>query len=107
MTRQDAVNFNLQRACVASIDLARHWIRRGELGLPPGSRQAFAMLTEASVLDSEISTRMHAIVGFHNIAVHDYQALNLKIVRAIVDYRLDDFSALARAAIRGPEPNGA
>jgi uncharacterized protein YutE (UPF0331/DUF86 family) len=31
------------------------------------------------------------MVGFRNVAVHDYQRLNLDIVKAIILERLDDF----------------
>jgi len=31
------------------------------------------------------------MIGFRNIAIHDYQALNLDIVVNIVLHRLDDF----------------
>ena len=31
------------------------------------------------------------MIGFKNIAIHDYQALNLDIVANIVLHRLDDF----------------
>ena len=34
---------------------------------------------------------MRNMIGFRNIAVHDYQALNLDIVVNIVLHRLDDF----------------
>jgi len=34
---------------------------------------------------------MKAMVGFRNVAVHDYRNLNLEIVRSILDGRLDDF----------------
>jgi uncharacterized protein YutE (UPF0331/DUF86 family) len=34
---------------------------------------------------------MRNMIGFRNIAIHDYQALNLDIVVNIVLHRLDDF----------------
>jgi uncharacterized protein YutE (UPF0331/DUF86 family) len=35
------------------------------------------------------------MVGFRNVAVHDYQALNLDIVREIIRSHLDDLAAFA------------
>lgn len=35
-------------------------------------------------------------VSLNKAAVHDYQALNIKIVKAIITERLDDFLAFAR-----------
>jgi uncharacterized protein YutE (UPF0331/DUF86 family) len=39
------------------------------------------------------------MVGFRNVAVHDYQSLNLDIVKSIVVERLGDFAAFARRAL--------
>jgi uncharacterized protein YutE (UPF0331/DUF86 family) len=36
------------------------------------------------------------MVGFRNIAVHDYQKLNLEVVKAILVERLDDFAVFTR-----------
>lgn len=40
------------------------------------------------------------MVGFRNIAVHDYQAVNLEIVRQIVLHHLDDLVTFARWALQ-------
>ena len=37
------------------------------------------------------------MIGFRNIAVHDYQALDLDIVVNIVLYQLDDFKDFVSA----------
>ena len=44
--------------------------------------------------------RMKRMVGFRNVAVHDYQRLNLDIVRSIVHERLDDFLAFTTLLLR-------
>jgi len=100
-TRQDAIILNLQRACEAAIDLAMHRVRRHRLGVPQESRDAFSMLAEAGRLDPVLAGRMAKMVGFRNVAVHDYRSLNLGIVKSIVTERLDDFLALARWALTG------
>lgn len=91
LTRQDAIVLNLQRSCEACIDLAMHLVRKRHLGLPQESRQAFVLLEQVGLLNSELSGRMQAMVGFRNIAVHDYQTLSIPIVRTILDHRLADF----------------
>jgi len=94
-TRQDSIILNLQRACEASIDAAMHVVRVRKLGVPQKSRDAFSMLAEAGLLDDDLAQRMQAMVGFRNIAVHNYKALNMVILRSILDKRLGDFKALA------------
>ena len=100
-TRQDAVVLNLQRACQAAIDLAMRRARTDGVGVPQTSRDAFRLLTKANALDAELSERMQKMVGFSNVAVHDYQALSLPIVRSIVAERLGDFEAFVDWALRG------
>jgi uncharacterized protein YutE (UPF0331/DUF86 family) len=98
-TRQDAVILNLLRAREASIDAAMHIVRQRRLGLPQESRDAFRLIEEAGLLTKELSSQMQKMVGFRNIAVHDYRKLSLEILRSILDTRLDDFSAFAQTVI--------
>lgn len=98
--RQDSIILNLQRACEASIDAAMHLVHLRRLGIPQDSREAFALLREAGVLPVDLSNRLQAMVGFRNIAVHDYRKLNLEIVRSIIQKRLPDFSAFARIMVK-------
>jgi uncharacterized protein YutE (UPF0331/DUF86 family) len=95
-TRQDAIILNLQRACESSIDAAMHLVRVHRLGVPQETREAFALLQQAQILDAHLSDRLKKMVGFRNVAVHDYQKLNLDIVRRIVVDHLDDFLAFTR-----------
>ncbi|QOK29876.1 DUF86 domain-containing protein (plasmid) [Cytobacillus oceanisediminis] len=90
-TKQDSIILNLQRACEASIDLAMHIVAVKKLGLPQQSRDAFTLLEAEGILPSPLSDKMKAMVGFRNIAVHDYQEINLVILRKILDDHLVDF----------------
>lgn len=99
-TRQDAIVLNLLRASEAAIDLAMHAARVGKLGLPQESRESFAMLEEAGWIEPGISRRMQAMVGFRNVAVHDYQKLNLEVVKSILENHLDNFRVFAEAMLR-------
>ncbi len=99
-TRQDAIVLNIQRACQAAIDLAMYHVRLHGLGLPQESRDAFRLLVEAGRLDADLGAEMERMVGFRNVAVHDYLALSLPIVQAIIERHLGAFEALATWAIR-------
>lgn len=99
-TRQDAILLNLQRACESSIDAAMHVVRVRRLGVPQETREAFVLLEQAHVVDSHLADRLKKMVGFRNIAIHDYQTLNLEIVRRIVIHHLDDFLAFAQLLLR-------
>ena len=99
-TKQDSVILNVLRACEAAIDVAMHMVRVRRLGIPQDSRDAFSLLEGANLLSAELSLHMQAMVGFRNIAVHDYQKLNLDIVRAILLHRLPDFEAYCHVLLK-------
>lgn len=99
ITRQDAIILNVQRACQAAIDLAMHLVRIHALGPPQESRDAFALLIEADLLPKELGQQLMRMVGFRNIAIHDYQELNVDIVQSIIENQLTDFSAFTELVL--------
>ncbi len=98
--RQDSIVLNLLRACEACIDLAMHLVRRHRLGIPEDSRDAFTMPAGAGLLEAALADSMTAMVGFRNIAVHEYQRLDVDIVRVIVEERIADFLAFSSWALK-------
>lgn len=98
-TKQDSIILNLQRACKASIDLAMHVVAEKKLGLPQTSRDAFLLLETEGIIPVSLSKRMQRMVGFRNIAVHDYQEINLTILQKIIENHLDDFLQFTKAII--------
>ncbi len=101
LTRQDAAILNIQRACEAALDMGHHLIRRDALGMPQGSRDVFTLLARAGRIDESLAERLRRMVGYRNIAVHDYQQLQLAITIAVIERHLDDFLAYAQAVLRG------
>lgn len=97
VTIQDSIILNLQRACEAAIDLAMHVVAMRNLGVPQDARNGFELLREAGVIEAGLAERMKRMVGFRNIAVHDYQAVQVAIVRSIIVERLGDFDEFAAA----------
>jgi uncharacterized protein YutE (UPF0331/DUF86 family) len=82
------------------VDLAMHLVRRNRLGVPQESRDAFELLATSGALSRELAERLKSMVGFRNVAVHNYQSLNLDIVREIVRHRTGDLSAFAEWALK-------
>jgi len=91
-TKQDSIVLNLQRAIEASIDIAMHIVAEEKWGLPQNSRDAFQLLHDREVIDEVLLGRLSAMIGFRNIAVHDYQQINLQILQKIVEHHLGDFA---------------
>lgn len=89
LTRQDAAILNVQRACETAIDLAQHWVRTRSLGVPASSRDLFTLLESANLIDAALANALRKMVGFRNVAVRDYQRLDLAIVASIIERELD------------------
>jgi len=90
-TKQDSIILNLQRAIEAAIDIAMHLCAVFKFGVPQSSREAFDLLEEKNVVSKELVKKLKAMVGFRNIAVHDYQTINLEILKNIIEKDLSDF----------------
>ncbi|CEP78345.1 type VII toxin-antitoxin system HepT family RNase toxin [Defluviitoga tunisiensis] len=99
-TKQDSIILNIQRACEACIDIAMHIVSTNKLGVPQTTRQVFDILNEANIIDERLADRLKAMVGFRNIAVHDYQALNLSIVQKIIEEHLNDFLEFTKITLK-------
>ncbi len=90
-TSQDSIILNLQRACEASIDAANILNKQHQTGIPQSSRDSFELLKKAGLISAPLALNLQKMVGLRNVAVHDYQTLNLEIVKHVVEHRLGDF----------------
>ena len=84
LTRQDSILLNLERACQASIDLALRLVALRGLGLPRESREAFVLIEQAGVIDHELAVALQRMVGFRNLAVHNYRQIDLLVVQRLI-----------------------
>lgn len=96
---QDIFVLNLQRAVQSAIDLAVHIVAAEGLGLPDSLKANFTLLEQAGVLSSETTQKMTAMVGFRNIAVHNYEALDVTILKAIMLEHLGDLEDFYREVL--------
>ena len=83
-THIDALVLNIERACQAAIDAAQHVVAQKHLGVPQTSAEAFEFLHKAGILSAETKAAMIGMTGFRNVAVHEYQTLEMEIIRAII-----------------------
>lgn len=97
---QDALILNLQRACEASIDLAMHLVRINHLGIPKNSRDAFQILIDSKIISRPLGERLIKKVGFRNIAVHNYQEVDILLVKKIATEHLGDFKDFSSKSIQ-------
>jgi len=83
ITHVDALTLNLERACQAAIDLAMHLVARDHLGMPQSSSDSFRVLAQAKYISEESCRAMVAMTGFRNIAIHEYQEMDMAILAGI------------------------
>jgi uncharacterized protein YutE (UPF0331/DUF86 family) len=87
---QEIFVLNLQRAIQSAIDLATHIVASEGLGIPDTIRGNFVLLERAKIITKTLSKKMQSMVGFRNIAIHDYQALDVDVLKAILSKNLKD-----------------
>lgn len=97
--KQDAIAMNLQRLSELSIDIANYLVKKNKLGLPQNSADAFALLQRAGLISEALLRSMKGMVGFRNVLVHQYQQLDLAIMRDVIERHLDEPLNFANLAL--------
>ncbi len=96
-THVDALTLNIERACQAAIDMAMHQVAVKRLGMPQSAGEAFTLLERAGVLPADRAKAMRSMIGFRNIAVHQYQELDHGILAWVATNAEADFVAFGAA----------
>jgi len=96
---QDIFVLNLQRAIQSAIDLATHIVASEGLGISDTIGGNFVLLKHSKIITKSLSKKMQSMVGFRNIAIHDYQALDVNILKAILSKNLKDIEQFYTAVL--------
>lgn len=99
-TKQDSIILNIQRAVEACIDISMHIVSKRKLGIPQNSRDAFEVMHDNSLLSHKLLKNIKGMIGFRNIAVHNYQKLNLKVIEQVIENHLVDFEEFISEIIK-------
>ncbi len=94
---QDILTLNLTRAVQLCVDIGAHLIAARDNPAPDTMGQTFDVLAALGSISPELATRMKKAVGFRNIAVHNYEAIDWQIAHAIATRHMEDFTAFAGA----------
>jgi uncharacterized protein YutE (UPF0331/DUF86 family) len=92
--------YTLQVAIQAALDVAAHVVSDERLGFASKNRDYFELLVKFGWLPKELAPVLHNMVGFRNILVHGYEAVDPAVVERVTRDHLDDLLAFVRA-IRG------
>jgi uncharacterized protein YutE (UPF0331/DUF86 family) len=96
---QDVIVLNLTRAVQLCTDIATHIISESSEHSPTTMSEAFVALEKLSVIDNQTAVNLRKAVGFRNIAVHNYEAINWEIVYNICHRQLADFKRFAQLIV--------
>ena len=80
--------------------MGQHLVRREKLGLPQNSRDVLDLLARAGWIEAKLASSLQKMVGFRNLAVHDYQSLLLPITTRVITQHLGEFLDYSAALIR-------
>ncbi|MFT3814229.1 MAG: DUF86 domain-containing protein [Acidovorax sp.] len=94
-SRQDAAILNVQRACELAIDMGNMVIAHEGWELPASAREVFATLHQRRLIDAALAASLARMVGFRNLAVHEYESLDMAIVASVIQRETDALLHLA------------
>ncbi len=63
------------------------------------------ILKEAGIIDDKLMKKMQAMVGFRNIAVHDYTSIDPEILKSILAENLQDIEDFYTVILRKFSPS--
>ena len=84
------VEHTLQICIQAVQDIASHIVSDERLGEPSENTALFGLLAQAGWLSEQSVGFLRAAVGFRNVLVHGYTAVDPAIVREVLEQRLGD-----------------
>lgn len=97
--KMDAIVLNLQRACEMATDVAMYIVSTRKLGIPQTKKEAFEKLNEKGLISNDMCAKMKGMVGFRNIAIHDYKEIDDGILKDVIENHLDDIKEFVREMI--------
>ena len=97
---QDIISLNIQRAVQISVDIAAHILSEQLHEQAPTMAETFLTLARYGVLDSQLASRLAKAVGFRNIAVHEYDTLDMNILYSIITKEIGCFYEFADTVLR-------
>ncbi len=93
---QDILVLNLTRAVQLTVDIGSHIISNTDETPPQTMGEVFNILLKLDAITATTCLQLKKAVGFRNIAIHNYEAINWDIVNAICKKSLVDFRRFAQ-----------
>lgn len=97
--KMDAIVLNLQRACEMATDVAMYIVSTRKLGIPQTKKEAFEKLNENGLISDDMCSKMKGMIGFRNIAIHEYKEIDEEILKDVIENHLVDIKEFVRGMI--------
>lgn len=97
--KMDAIILNLQRACEMTTDVAMYIVSTRKLGIPQTKKEAFEILYKNGFISEDMCSKMKGMIGFRNIAIHEYKEIDEEILKDVIENHLDDLKEFIRDMI--------
>ena len=97
--KMDAIVLNLQRACEMATDVAMYIVSTRKLGIPQTKKEAFEKLYENKLISDDMCRKMKGMIGFRNIAIHEYKEIDEEILKDVIENHLVDIKEFVREMI--------
>ena len=94
---QRFVEHTLQVGVQAALDVASHIVSDERLGEPATNHELFDLLARGGWLAIDQVPALRGMVGFRNVLVHEYDEVDLAVVRDVIDNHLGDLVAFVEA----------
>lgn len=96
LDKQEVIILNLQRAVQICVDIGNHVLLDFPTGTPATMAETFKKMRENDLITDETCENLSKAIGFRNIAIHQYEDVDCKIVFSIVKNHLCDFREFAK-----------
>ena len=97
---QDILVINLTRAVQLCVDIGSHIISTANKPSPQTMGEVLTTVYELTAISLDTREQLKKAIGFRNIAVHNYEAINWEIVYAICHNSLHNFRRFAQEISR-------
>ena len=87
----------LQIAIQAAIDVAALVVSDNDLGNPVSNHALFGLLAQHGWLPAEQVPLLSRMVGFRNVVVHEYETVDVALVRDVVEHHAADLRGFVEA----------
>lgn len=96
MDKQEVIILNLQRAVQICVDIGNHVLLDFPCAMPATMADTFKKMRENDLITDKTCENLSKAVGFRNIAIHQYEDIDCKIIFSIVKNHLCDFREFAK-----------